>query len=290
MLDSLRKNRQSVLVQALLGAIVIVFMFWGVGSFRANQLEIVAKVDGSIISLREFDHAYQNTRKFYSEQLKTTLPDALIRQQALDHLITARLLTQEADRLGLTVTESEVRDSIAAMPGFQIDGRFNRKLYQQRLRREGLRPSDFEISQRQQLLLTKVQEVIAAGAHVTEAQTLERFRYDNEEVKLRVLQIPAESFLSQIEVTEEETRKYFDEHREGFREPERMKIRYVYFTGERFADEVQADTEEVREYYDAHEDDFRQPEQVHARHILVKLGENAGEAARETARQRVDRP
>jgi len=247
-LDSLRKNRQSIFVKTLLGAIVIVFMFWGVGSFNANQLEIVAKVDGEIISRREFDDAYQHTRRFYSERLQTTIPDALLREQALDQLITLRLLMREADRLGLVVTEAEVRDSIAVIPGFQIDGRFSRQLYEQALRREGQRPADFEAMQRQQLLVTKVQDVVAAGAHVTEGQALERFRYDNEEVKLRAFQIHAADFLSQIEVTEEEAREYFTEHREQFREPERMKIRYLYFTGQRFADEVQTDAEEVQDY------------------------------------------
>jgi len=287
-LDSLRKNSQSFVVKALLGAIVIVFMFWGVGTFRARQLAVVARVNGEVISQREFERAYRNAQRTLSERLKTNLPEDVLRDQTLDQLITLRLLTQEAQKLGLVVTEEELRDSIAAIPQFQANGRFNRELYLRVLRVNELTPVDFEASQSQQLLVQKVQELIAAGAHVTETQVLDRFRYDNEQVDLKVVKVAAADFAAGIQMTDEEAKAYFDAHRESFREPSRTKIRYIYFAADHFAEQAKPDEDAIRAYYEEHSDQYRRPEQVRARQILLKVPEGATEEQKQAVRARAE--
>ena len=58
MLDFMRKHAGTWLIKALLGAIVVVFIFWGVGSWTSQQEGIVATVNGESISLEEYRSAY----------------------------------------------------------------------------------------------------------------------------------------------------------------------------------------------------------------------------------------
>jgi peptidyl-prolyl cis-trans isomerase D len=244
-------------VKALLSAIVIVFISWGVGSFSARKLQVMVRVNEDVISDQEFQDAYQNVQRMYSRNLQASPPDAVLRERTLDQLITARLLTQEAQRLGLMVTKEELRDSIAAIPDFQIEGRFNRDLYLRVLRASQLTPPGFETSQSEDLLVRKVQGIIASGAQVTEAQALDRFRYDNERVGLKVLKLAAADFLSRVEFTDAEVQTYFEENREHFREPERVKIRYLYFAADHFAALAAPGDEEIRSFYEENLDRYR---------------------------------
>src|SRR6185503_1220394 len=52
--------------------------------------------------------------------------------------------------------------------------------------------------------------------------------------------------------------------------------------------EVQVADAEVQEYYDGHQAEFTQEEQLRARHILIRLKEDADEAAKGEARQRAE--
>jgi peptidyl-prolyl cis-trans isomerase D len=268
-LDSIRKNSQSWFVKALLSAIVIVFISWGVGSFSARKLQVVARVNGEVISDQEFRHAYQNVQRLFSRNSQASPPDALLRERTLDQLITARLLMQQAQRLGLVVTKEELRDSIAAIPDFQVNGRFNRDLYLRVLQANQLTPPSFEASQSEDLLVRKVQQIIASGAQVTEAQALDRFRYENEEVGLKIVKLAAVNFLPRVELADGDVQTYFEQNREHFREPERVSIRYLYFPADHFAALATPSDEEIQRFYEDNLDRYRK-----------KDGENDAEQTR----------
>jgi peptidyl-prolyl cis-trans isomerase D len=285
-LDSMRKRAtDSVTLKVVFGAIVIVFMFWGIGTVGMDQVEVVALVNNEPISAREFDRAYTQLVQNAKGQLDK-MPVEMLRGQVLDQLVTAELLDQEAKRLGLMVEEEELRASIAVIPAFQVDGHFNKDAYLRTLQAYRLKPPDFEASQRRQLLLTKLQELIHAGVHVTEDDARQRFEYENEHVRLSYIEVPTARFRGEVEVSEEETKTYYDAHQEEVREPERARIEYLKFEPEKFAAEIEPTDEELRIYYEAHESEFERPEEVRARHILLKVPADATDAQREEIRQR----
>ena len=53
MLSLMRKKAGSWMIKVILALIVVVFMFWGVGSFRNRQAAVVASVDGMPITYDE---------------------------------------------------------------------------------------------------------------------------------------------------------------------------------------------------------------------------------------------
>lgn len=289
MLDAMRKQAtDSVVLKVAFVAIVIVFMFWGIGTVGMDQKQVAAVVNDRPISSAEFDRAYTTLREHSKEMQLDQMPDEMLRTQVLDQLITAELLGQEARRLGLGVDEDEVRESIASIPAFQVGGRFSKDAYVRVLAQNRLKPQDFETMQQEQLLRNKLQEVIQAGVQVSDDEVRQRFDYENERVNLRYIQVPSARFSTEVVVSDEDGKVYYDAHQEQFREPERLRIEYLKFDPAKFAGEVQPTDEEIQTYYEAHENEFKRPEEVRARHILLKADPSLTNEKREEIRARAN--
>jgi peptidyl-prolyl cis-trans isomerase D len=106
----MRQQAGNWLIKVLLGAIVIVFIFWGVGSFRAQRGGRVALVNGDQITLDEHRETYNNLIEQLRERFGNNLNEDMIKmlqvkKQALNQLIDKKLLVQEARRFKFRVSD-----------------------------------------------------------------------------------------------------------------------------------------------------------------------------------------
>lgn len=278
----MRRNAASTWVKAMFVAIVLVFIFWGFSrrAPRGGTTHPVATVNGEAIPAGVYYRTYNNLmrvyRDAYKDQMNAEMLKTLdIKHRALDQLVRANLLRQEAERIGLRTSEGEVRDTIAAMPAFQNEGRFDKDFYVRVLRANNLTPSEFEASQRDDLLVRKLQELVLAGVNVGEGEVRDQYHFDNDQVDLRVVKFEPGAYMSEVTVTDDEVQKYYDGHTDELREPERAKIEYVLYTPEAFAGKVQVTDADVQQYYDANQARYMSPEQVRARHILFRVPADA---------------
>lgn len=295
MLKFMRRNAASTWVKAMFMVIVLVFIFWGfAGSFQDRGAEAVATVNGEAIQPVTYYRTYNNLIRAYRDAYKDALNPELmkvldLKHRALDQLVQANLLRQEAERLGLRTSEEEVRKSIAAMPAFQNEGGgFDKDLYVRVLRANNLSPAEFEEAQRQDLLVRKLQELVLAGVNVSEAEVREQYDFDNDQVDLRILKFEPGAYLDGITISDADLQKYYDSHTEDFREPERARIEYVLYTPEALAAKVQVGDADVQQYYDANRVKFIVPEQVRSRHILFRVPPDATPEARAEIRARAE--
>jgi peptidyl-prolyl cis-trans isomerase D len=128
MLNVMRKHAGSWMIKVILFAIVIVFVFWGVGSFRSREASKVATVNGEIIGVSDFRRVYNNLVEQYRQRFGSSFNDGMIemlqvKKQALDQLIDRAILLQEAEKLDFQVSDVEVAESIRNTPIFRTTGR-----------------------------------------------------------------------------------------------------------------------------------------------------------------------
>ena len=290
MLSFLRKNAGTWLIKLLLGAIVVVFVFWGVGSFRNRGEGWAAKIDGEPITLEQYNQAYTQLveyyRKAYGQQFNEELIKMLnLKGKALDQLIDKQLLLREADRLKLIVTDEELAAAVRAMPVFQEDGLFSAKRYKGVLSMNRMTPESFEASQRESMLIEKLKNLLADGLDVSDPEIQQWYAWRHEKVKVAYILVNP-SLLDDITVDDAEIRKYFDEHPAEFQVEEMRKARYVTFSAAQFAPSVSISDADVREYYESHSAQFDKPKTVEARHILFRVEKDASEADVEKAKQK----
>ena len=289
----MRKHATSWLIKVALFAIVIVFIFWGGYSYTEKKASRVAAVNGSYISMLEFQSMYNNLveqmRRQFGKQFSPELAETLnLKRQALDQLINRRLLLAEAKMLELDVSREELQNAIISYPAFQTNGRFDQQRYQQILRLNKLTPQEFEASQREDLLISKVQQFITRSTKVLDAEMLSFFHHTQDKVNLAYLQVDPKDFKTQVKVDEEPIRDYFDKHRENYRLPVKRNILYVRFRPRDYLDEVQPTDMEIEDFYRLHQEDYKEPEKVRARHILFRIPPKAKTSDIQAIQKRAD--
>jgi len=294
-LKFMRRNAASTWVKGMFLVIVLVFIFWGfAGSFRDQGAQAVATVNGEAIQPVAYYRTFNNLMRAYRDAYKDALSPELLKtldlkRRALDQLVQANLLRQEAERIGLRTSEDEVRTAIAAIPAFQGEGgRFDKDLYVRVLRANNLNPAEFEEAQREELLVRKLQELVLAGVNVGEAEVRDQYHFDNDQVDLRVVKFDPGAYVADITISDADLQKYYDGHAEDFREPERAKIEYVVYAPEAFTGKVQVSDADVQQYYDANTSRFTSPEQVRTRHILFRIPGDATPEKKAEIRAKAD--
>ena len=291
MLQWLRENLKSFawtlwLVIAAFIALYIPDLF---SSSRTNP-DDVAAVGEETVSLAEYARAYEDTEDRFRQALGAQYTPELasqlgVAQQAFNQVIGRKILVREARRMGLTVTNGELSRAIAALPGFQDgSGRFiGADLYANILRSNGLTVEDFEASYREQLLIDKLQSVLASNLYLTDEAVEERYRRDVERAAIRWVELPSSRFAEEVEVSDDEISSYFDTHREDYRRPEQRVASYLLVDSGAMRNSLEISDADLRAYYDENLDQFTTPEQVRARHILLRVDDNRSES--EAARQ-----
>ena len=151
MLDLLRKKAQSPLIQGTILIIVLVFVFWGVGSGINDNLNTVATVNDEAIPYEAFRKAYDQLATQYRDQFGGSLPKGLLESldlngQTLEQLIQRTLLRQGAREMGVMVSDLEVQQAVEKMEAFRTNGIFNVEQYKNIISSSGMTPTSFEDS------------------------------------------------------------------------------------------------------------------------------------------------
>jgi peptidyl-prolyl cis-trans isomerase D len=274
MLYLMRKHATSWVIKLVLSAIVIVFVFWGVGSFRDEKINRVAEVNGNVITIDQYYDAYNNLIEGYKRQFgdsfNESMLDALnIKQQVVNTLIERELILQETRRLNVRVTNEELAKSIQSISYFQKDGIFDNRYYINVLRRNRMSPEQFETSQRQSLLLGKLRELVMGSVKVSDIEAREWFDYNNEMVNLDYVTFESDSY-TDISPTPEEIEAYYEANKDNYQTELEIKVAYVLFAKENYKSDITISDERIEMYYESHKSDFESPKTVEARHILFK--------------------
>ena len=291
MLKWIRRSTQSWFVYLAIGAIVVVFIFWGVGSYKAGQANQAAEVNGTVIPMTEFNRQLSELVKRYQEKTGAEVTPEMItalrlKQMALSQLVDEDLLLQAGHRLGLEVTDAELRRHIEGYPAFQQDGTFNKKRYDWLLSRSRLSPQGFEAQERRQLLLRKVMEEVTSFAKVSDAELLEFFRMAKEEVNVDYLVVSPEKFLARGNPPDDAVARYYQENEAEFRLPDRARVNYLIFRIKDYLNRVKLTPAAVEDYLKEHRDEYTQAGVIQARQILLTLPPKATDAQRRQAAQK----
>jgi peptidyl-prolyl cis-trans isomerase D len=271
--------------------IAIVFVFYFGYSFHGREGIKIALVNDEIITAVEYDKNYRTMLEALQREYRGMWSDNLLKafdlkNRALDSLITQKLVSQEAKKIGLDVTEKEIQDKIMSNPAFQFRGRFDESRYRSVLQNYRMTPEDFEAITAREMLQEKVVQFLTILSPVTDQEVLEQYTFANEKVKISYVDFKPDQFKSKVKVEPAAMEKYFDEHKESYRIPEKIKMAYVVFDPEAYKNQMKVSEDQIKDYYEDNLDTFKEKKQVKARHILFTLAENASKEDEEKIRQK----
>ena len=274
MLDLLRKKAQSPLIQGIILIIVLVFVFWGVGSSYRGSTNSVATVNDEPIPYEAFQKAYEQLATKFRDQFGGNIPKGLLESfdlegQAIEQLIQRTLLRQGAEKMGIMVSNLEVQQAVEKMEAFKTNGVFDVQLYKNIISSSGMTPASFEATMRTDLLAGKVLAHLSRFAKLTPLEVKEQFGLDNEQISIEYTSFTAADYEDQVEVNEEELLAFYEENKNNYMTEPQVKLDFIFFPFNPDKKPEISD-EEAESFYRQFFSRYNIPEQRKARHILLK--------------------
>ena len=249
MLDVMRSNAKSSLIALIFGAIILTFIFsFGRGSsgFRTRTPETwAARVNGELVTASDFAQAYSSRFRQMSAMRggKYTTDNARqdnLKAETLKSLVDQELIAQQADDLGIRVSDAEVADTIARSPQFQQDGKFDFDYYKRLVENGyGMSIKRFEEAYRRDLLRGKVVQAAIAGANVSDDEVKAAYTAQHEGAAIAWVRFNPFMFRDKVSASdaeveelakahgEEIAKKYEEEKATRWTQPAAMKVRAI---------------------------------------------------------------
>jgi peptidyl-prolyl cis-trans isomerase D len=293
MLQVFRESFGRVITIAILALIAVTFIFWGI-DFSITQLTYAAKVNGDAIPIQEFDLALRREQNAFQSQNRAELTDEIsleLRRRVLETMVLRKLVLQRADEGGYRVSDARVEQAIRDTPDFQVDGRYSEDVAQSLLRAQGLTPSGFKRSQRDELTLVEFQNAVAGSSFITPAEFRRYIELYFEKREVAYALFSATSFADQVVVDDAAIAAYYAENEALFRTEESVDVEFVVLDLASIAAATEISEDELVSYYESEAERYAGSEERHVRHILIEADEENRESALAEAtrvRERLD--
>ena len=282
MLDRMRRHK--AWLQWSLVLVVLAFIIFYIPDFLrgsatdASSGDTIASVEGHQISSGEFRRTYQAQLQAYRSAYGGNMSEQLLKQLGIEQQILQQMVDEqaslaEADRLGIQVSDEEVRQRIFAIPAFQDNGHFiGDARYQQllRMQRPPLTPTDFEDGIRRSLKVEKLRASITDWLSIPEKELEQEYRRRNDKVKISVVSFMADKFRGLVAATDQEVAAHFDAHKTDFKIPEKRKVRFMLIDVDALRAKIIVPPADVERAYNDNIEQYSTPEQVRASHILFR--------------------
>jgi peptidyl-prolyl cis-trans isomerase D len=293
MLQTLRDKTSGWIAFIILGAVSIPFAFFGIEQyFQLRTPTYVAKVGEREISQDEFRERFEQYRQNARRQLGEAYDaeyfgSAVVKRQVLEQMVNEELLTQAAETAGTGASDERVRREIAAIPAFQVDGKFDPEQYRLLLRSQAppLTPAEFEQRIRRDVSARELPGQVSSTAAITDV-ALDRYLALREQTRDFAYAIlpppppPAEA------PTPEAVAAWYEANKSEFMTEEQVTLRYVEIDASTIALPAEADEATLRQRYEDQRSRFVVEEQRLASHILVKVEPDADAEAQKAAQEK----
>ena len=250
LMNKLRDKTHIILIVLVVAFLITIVFEWGMNylSTQGSESIVFGSVNGDEINSKDFEAQVQ---QYIDQQRQQTGQDpdesliAMIRNQVWDQFVSQKLLDQQVNKLGITVSDKEILDWVYNSPQTLPDeikrnfvdstGVFNIGSYQQVLANKSPEAQKFwvQVEQflKQRLLMMKLEGMITGTVRITEGQILQKFKDDNIRASFSYVFFDVTSVPdNQAQVSEQDLRDYYDKHKEDYVRENSAKLKYTVFS------------------------------------------------------------
>ncbi|HEI9710253.1 TPA: peptidylprolyl isomerase [Serratia marcescens] len=287
MMDNLRAAANHAVLKIILALIILSFVLTGVGNYLiGGSGDYAAKVNGQTIERAQLEQAFQSERSRMQQQLGDQFSALAgnegymqqMRRQVLSQLIDNMLLDQYAKKLGLAVSDDQIKDAIRKAPYFQTNGQFDNAKYLDLIGRMGYTADNFAQSMRQQLVNQQLIQAFGESGFVLPSESLAMAALVLQERDVRLATIDLKALQAKQSAGDDELKAYYDQNKNSFIAPEQVKVSYIPLDAASMQDKVKVSEEDISAYYDQHKSSYGQPERKNYSVIQLKTEAEANAA------------
>ena len=257
----------------------------------------IVEIDGKKIGQNEFEPIFYREMKLryqrFQRDSERPLTEAAERDlrlatanAVLNQIVMKELVLREARRMGLRVSDEEIRILLENNPNFQSGGEFDRRKYETFVaEQQGMTPGEFESWLRDAVLMDRVFEMVSAAARVSDAEVKARFDEETEKVRVAYAFLPATPD-AEAKPSDGELKAFYSAHLDDYRLPQRVRIRYAFVDLDKTREGIEISAAQVREYYERNKAVHFDAGEIRCRHILFEVKPGQPESAWEDARRK----
>jgi peptidyl-prolyl cis-trans isomerase D len=263
--DIREKSPKFIIAGAAVIFIVLIIFDWGLDltgrrGRGGGSGEVLGTVNGKEVSYKQFSDLVRRTAENQKKQQGSEIDEEMerqIRSQVWNQMVDEMLIEQEIDRLGITVTDQEIRDLINAQnpPEFLVQqfkdstGTFRRDAYQRAMMDPQNKAIVIQVEEmlRQEQKRRKLQSLLLANINVSEGEMRQRFMERNISVDATYALFDMNRLVPEtaVTVTDDDVKKQYDAHAADFQAKASRKIKYVLFNQNASAEDTAAVEKEV---------------------------------------------
>ncbi|UCG60763.1 MAG: peptidylprolyl isomerase [Candidatus Zixiibacteriota bacterium] len=267
MFDFLRRMIVPIILIALIGFLATIIFQWGMDITSRRQYiseNTAAIINGEDVSWQDFDYVYNSlyqTAVYNTDEDLSDFRKQELRSAAWQQILHDRLIMQEVEKYGITVSNEELYaflkysppPDLQQHPAFRTDGVFDRQKYMSAMADPSAASfwARLEPIIRREILKQKLQELVIQSAQVTNQEVRDAFWAANEKVKVGMVNVSFSRFTPAPSGTEEQLQSYFQQHGEDYRVGERAVLNLVMISKEPQAYDWEVDSSRAVEIYDS---------------------------------------
>src|ERR1700685_1222655 len=285
MLQSIHDKLKGWVAGVVLGAIGLVFVFWGI-NWTLSAPNYAAKVNGVEISPNEVRQSYQQQLAQSERQSNAPLDDTMrneIKRRVLDEYVNTEALVTRADDLGYRVSDQQLLQAMSQVPAFQVDGKFDLSHAVAVLNAQGRSVSEIEGMFRRDVKLRQLDTALMASSFATPTELKEYRALTRQQRELAWATVAAAKYEAGAAADDAALKAYFEAHKSDYMTPETVNLRYVELSLAQLASTVKVDDAQLKAYYEEQKaktpESFVQGEQRRVRHILLSVNDPKEDAA-----------
>ena len=294
MLQEIHDKAKGWIAYVIVGFIAIPFTLFGISSYLGGSNSLVAAtVNGEDIPVQQVQNDVLQQRQRLTQMFGGKLPpgfsDETIKKQALEQIVTTTLLRQLAKENGFRASNQEVFKVIAEIPAFQKDGKFDNATYELLLASQRRTKAGFQRAIRDDITNQQLPEALRESAFLPIAEVKRLAMLQNQTRDFETYTIKKDAFKSEVKVTDEEKKAYYDKNLSRFMTLDKVKLSYIELKQSDLAKDVDVTEDALKAYYDENADRYIVPGQRKVAHILVKPDyEKDGQEAEKKAKEKAD--
>ena len=289
-ISNIRKNLSSTGSSIIVGLIVFVLVatFGGfIGNSNISNNEIFS-VNVKRIHILEFNLEANRIASSLNESQNFTEED--IESFTRESIIFKEMFSQQAESIGLKISEENVNDLIRNDLSLYSEEKFDADLFRGLLTRLGMSVDDYRELIESKYLASRLLDFYDNTAFVSTKEAKNFIANSKQKRDLRFRKISLEELATSQEISNEEIENYYNNYPSEFKSLKKINLRSVFFSKDNFKESFQVTSDEIENEKIAIKSSQNLNGQIRASHIQLSYeDEQAKEGKRIIANEIVSR-
>jgi len=301
MLEKFRRGAAKFLVTLLFSILIVSFALWGIPNYsRDTSDNTLARVGSARITESEyrrfFDHhlnilsvqagqrlTRENARLAYRlQQMQSGNLNADLDREVLNLQIAQAALDQQAQALGLALSDAAIVEQIRNDPAYQgADKKFSRAIFEERARQVGLSDVAYIRDRKASELRDQIIDSIVGGLVPPRTLIDIAHKYQEERRTVAYFALDPAKQPKVAEPEEAALREFYEQNKRQFMAPETRKINVLFLTREDVKERAKVSDDEVRAAWEKSKESWNIPERRRIQQIVFRSRDAALAVAKE---------